>query len=796
MDGVKPCVQRSDTKNMAQFLNEVSDTRENEASRHFAISLYGELAQMHKQVIIPYIPRMMASIVRSLPFSADSHQLHEACAKAVSSVARYTIDPTRPYESNQQILSNLCSPLVPVVASKVQSSAAGAAKCLQALVESEKWKFAHPDLQHLICSKVSAALSERGAHMVPFLHLVKSLAKFSRDASRAHLAEWVRLGLQILQADWGQPVSWQERVVAAQVIAVILKTADVEKLGTDLHAISKVLEAYLTDKVPGVQTAVAEALETIKGLSLEKRMHHDSAGSGCESKRRNSDAEESELQELSGSPSPRSDTSSHEAVPSMASAKVKFGIGPMSLNKQARDSLCLRSHKSLNLSGPSRRKESTPAATPRRVISEIPVPGRLLSNLVVLPSLCQSELSCRSSVDLGNNVSNSLMQDKGLLGSEKSLQSMHNQILDCAKETSSLLEKNAEDCVNLSNAGCTCSLIKEEDRSNNQLASTDQLSGKANSDGLDGSAQEGTHRVPIDSSCRRQCVDDRCAADVPFSCCTGDLLSEAAASKGGLTERSTAVETGRPLQVEKPHAVEEGFPFRAPCSLLDSLQSSGSTDREGKSCKKGTDSDLRSPSKASRRGSDVLHPSSESEESRSAANDYESRVETSGVSCCGLEDAGSSEDRIFKAGSHTYRGSLHKTDHRGGECELVELNSCEIHASGYDWSSSRGTSDSGFGKVGNRQKANLRRSSKKSGRQKGFSAQRREGYLELSAGPDGKSAGIDLSGKEVVLSEVLKRHICAKAALGIICAVVVLVLAVMIIRQISQIYESHPLVPT
>ena len=120
MDELKDCVRQLDEKTMPQFLDQVSEARDSEVSCNYAISLYSEVARVHKGGIIPFIPRIMASIVRSLPSSGNSQQLHLACTKVITSVARYTIDPTKPLASNQDLLRSLCIPLLSALSTKLE----------------------------------------------------------------------------------------------------------------------------------------------------------------------------------------------------------------------------------------------------------------------------------------------------------------------------------------------------------------------------------------------------------------------------------------------------------------------------------------------------------------------------------------------------------------------------------------------------------------------------------------------------------------------------------------------------
>ncbi|MCO5557531.1 hypothetical protein L7F22_011097 [Adiantum nelumboides] len=392
-------------RSMPQFLDQVSNARENEDSRHFAISLYAELARVHKHVVIPFIPRMMASIVGSLPFSADSQQLHEVCAKVVTFVARYTIDPRRPHNSNKQILRSLCSPLLP-------KFPAGWNQLPQA----------------------TTALVEQGTQAVIFFNLVKSLAKFCKETSKEHIADWLGVGLEVLQADTAQ---WQKRLEAVQLITNLLKTADVQSLGLDLPSIMKILEACMLDKVTVVQTRVAIAFETAKVVFS--------------------------MQDLSSSGFARSDKSSHEAVPSMASSTVNFSSKTKRMKQQGRNLSCL-SQLNGSLTKTSMLKENTPATLPRRVLSKIPASGKLLSNSDFLPSLGEASSLIGSSMDVKNKAVSQSVQNQGYLSSRKFVQHVRASTLDGAERSASLTKKHVDDCQIVCNTqdGCTADFEKKE----------------------------------------------------------------------------------------------------------------------------------------------------------------------------------------------------------------------------------------------------------------------------------------------------------------------------------------------
>ncbi|KAI5057096.1 hypothetical protein GOP47_0027111 [Adiantum capillus-veneris] len=623
MESLDSCVQNLDMRSMPQFLDQVSDERENEASRHFAISLYAELARMHKQAVIPFIPRMMASIVRSLPFSADSQQLHEACSKVVTSVAR------------------------------LESAAAGAAICLQALVESEKWKFAPSDLQKIICTKATAALVEQGTQAVIFLHLVKSLAKFCKEASKEHVAEWLGVGLQVLQRDTAQ---WQKRLAAAQLITIILKTADADNLGIDLPSIVKILEVCMLDKVTVVQTAVAEAFDTAKGVGLEK--HLLSAGNNknftpgkngsidmiCESQRRFLDTEVSGMQDLSSPGSSTSGASSYESVPSMASSTVKFGSEPKRSKQQGKNMSYL-SHLNGSLTRTSMLKENTPATIPRRVLSEIPTSGKRLSNSDSLPSSWEATSLRRSSMDVGNKEISYSMRSQDFLGPRKFVQHVRAPAHDDAQRTVSLSKKRVDGCLNASNT---------EDRHNADWEKKESVpcesmaGGNSSRKEATKTAEEGNERgkknakiSPEGSLPKRECMQANSStsesdgADV--GCADGGFLSKDPSMEARSNESTLPGERSHHKASNSDNPPQD-FDFRAPCDLLHSIQRMGSTKDIRQSGKGFSDCENKAPSGVSWTSDSLA--SCDSEEDRSVFVNLHNRDATVDANCCRSKLAG------------------------------------------------------------------------------------------------------------------------------------------------------------
>ncbi|MCO5565124.1 hypothetical protein L7F22_018795 [Adiantum nelumboides] len=803
MESLQSCVQDLDMRSMPQFLDQVSDARENEDSRHFAISLYAELARVHKDAVIPFIPRMMASIVRSLPFSADSQQLHEACAKVITSVARYTIDPRRPHDSNQQILRSLCSPLLPVLSSRLESAAAGAAICLRALVESEKWKFSPSDLQDALCLKATTALVEQGTQGVIFFHLVKSLAKFCKETSKEHVAEWLGVGLEVLQADTAQ---WQKRLAAAQLITSVLKTAEVQNLGLDLPSIMKILEACMLDKVSVVQTAVAEAFETAKVVGLEKHLvfstnHKNSAlvntGSinlSCESQRRFLDTEVFSMQDLSSSGSAKSDKSSHEAVPSMASSTVNFASQTKRMKQQGRNLSCL-SQLNGSLTKTSILKENTPATLPRRVLSEIPASGKLLSNSDFLPSLGEASSLRRSSMDVKNKAVSQSMQNQGYLSSRKFVQDVRASTLDGAERSASLTKKHVDDCQIVCNTedGCTADFEKKESVCFGSSAGGNRNINSKEDAKTDEEGNEGGRRnakVSPECSQKRECLQASpitSKSDAYVGCADSGFFPENSSMESRSKNSSSSGERS-PFKVGNSDNPSQDFAFRSPCDLLHSIQ--------GKSSRKGIKQRGKECSKFENKGicwttSDSL-ASGESEEDRNFSVNFDSGNATSAETFCRSKLSNMRLRKNHKLSSSANKCSLRNIGESNHRCLHNDSENSDF---GKDWPSSRESSDRDVD--GNAKARHMHANNKLHKCRKGSGSERdcfanTEGLPKFSAGPDINSRELQNSNRV----PISKGQICAGVVLGLLCAIGVLVLAFMVVQHGNQSYGLHLLVPT
>lgn len=94
----------------------MSESKDTGGSRSYAISLYEEVARVHGKLIIPQIGRVMATVTRSLSASGSSPQLHQACAKVVAALVRYSIDADSSAAEAEDILKEVSRPLVDLLA--------------------------------------------------------------------------------------------------------------------------------------------------------------------------------------------------------------------------------------------------------------------------------------------------------------------------------------------------------------------------------------------------------------------------------------------------------------------------------------------------------------------------------------------------------------------------------------------------------------------------------------------------------------------------------------------------------
>ncbi len=109
--------------------------------------------------------------------------------------------------------------------------AAGAATCLHALVDCEKWKYASEESIHEVCQRATAALSEKSNRTVAHMQLVRLLATINPVTLSIYGASLLKEGEEILK---GFPDSWQHRKFAVHLLQAVLAILDKETLALEL----------------------------------------------------------------------------------------------------------------------------------------------------------------------------------------------------------------------------------------------------------------------------------------------------------------------------------------------------------------------------------------------------------------------------------------------------------------------------------------------------------------------------------------------------------------------------------
>lgn len=272
MNALKSYVELLDTGTIPLFLDEVSDSKESsKASRQYAISLYEVLAKVHGKNIIPHTSKIMTTVVKTLSSSAGSLPLQQACGRVVAGIARYGIDTFSTGAQQEGVIRDLCTPLLDVLIGKVEPLAAGAALCLQALVETDSWKFASVDIVNEVCLRVTGALEETLTQTVAHMSLVCSLAKLNCQILEAYGRSLIKAGVQILE-DGVANGNWRRRVIAVEMINSLLKSVDTQIVSSEIPNLVDSLERCRLDREPSVRDAIAEALRTVEKIASEKRL--------------------------------------------------------------------------------------------------------------------------------------------------------------------------------------------------------------------------------------------------------------------------------------------------------------------------------------------------------------------------------------------------------------------------------------------------------------------------------------------------------------------------------------------
>ncbi|KAK6124804.1 hypothetical protein DH2020_041455 [Rehmannia glutinosa] len=269
MKALKSYVKDLDSKAIPVFLAQVSETKQTGmSSGEHTISLYEVLARVHGPKIVPQIDNIMNTIVKTLSLSAGAFALHQACSKVVPAIARYAIDPTTAEDRKRYIIHSLCKPLSDCLLGSQENLSSGAALCLQALVESDNWRFSSNEMVNEVCQRVAGALekhSQTNSHMA----LVMALAKHNSLIVEAYARLLIQSGLHILDAGFVEANS-QKQLSAIHMVSSLMRCLDPKSLLSELELVIKEMEKCQSDRMPFVTGAAFEALQIAKKICAEK----------------------------------------------------------------------------------------------------------------------------------------------------------------------------------------------------------------------------------------------------------------------------------------------------------------------------------------------------------------------------------------------------------------------------------------------------------------------------------------------------------------------------------------------
>ncbi|GER37785.1 ARM repeat superfamily protein [Striga asiatica] len=270
LKALKSYVKDLDSKAIPIFLAHVSETKQTGVSPgEHTISLYEVLARVHGPKIIPQIDNIMNTIVKTLSSSAGAFALHQACSKVVPAIARYAIDPTTADDRKRHIIHSLCKPLSDCLLSSQENLSSGAALCLQALVESDNWRFSSNEMINEVCQRVAGALemhSQTNSHMA----LVTALAKHNSLIVEAYARLLIQSGLRILDAGFAEANS-QKQLSAIHMVSSLMRCLDPKSLLSEMEFVIKEMEKCQFDRMPFVTGAAFEALQIAKKICAGRR---------------------------------------------------------------------------------------------------------------------------------------------------------------------------------------------------------------------------------------------------------------------------------------------------------------------------------------------------------------------------------------------------------------------------------------------------------------------------------------------------------------------------------------------
>ncbi|KAI5072981.1 hypothetical protein GOP47_0013087 [Adiantum capillus-veneris] len=248
---------------LSRFMHQLEDSAE---GRRHAAAIISDLARAHGDRLSPYIPRLLQILAHTLLASASCPALQSDCAKAVAAIGKHSVASSP--SSAELVLKRLCLPLIALLPHKVELLSAGSAACLNALVESDTWKFATVSLVSKLSLKSAMALSSKSAQTVPHLNLLRALASVNASALAQFSIPLLRLlNQEILLCS---SASWQLRLAAIQLMESLFKVAEQTTLVSHLGLSLQNLAKCRLDKMPHVRKAAMSALRAADVLAARR----------------------------------------------------------------------------------------------------------------------------------------------------------------------------------------------------------------------------------------------------------------------------------------------------------------------------------------------------------------------------------------------------------------------------------------------------------------------------------------------------------------------------------------------
>ncbi|KAI4378383.1 hypothetical protein MLD38_015870 [Melastoma candidum] len=272
MEALKADVKQLDPRDLPLFFTWISDAIEiGSEPVESLISLYELVARVQGANVIPHIDKIVGSITHNLAANVVSSPLQQACSKVVIAIVRYGIGPTTSRDEKKRIIHSLGEPLSNSLLSCRESLSLGAALCLKALVDSDKWQFASDEMVNTVCQNVAAALMGKSTQSNPHMGLASSLAEHNPLIVEAYARLLIQSCLQILQPGSNE-ANPHKRRSAIQLLHILMKYLHPSSVYSDLKGIVKEMERLKSDDVHFVRGAALEACETAGKIAAEEEM--------------------------------------------------------------------------------------------------------------------------------------------------------------------------------------------------------------------------------------------------------------------------------------------------------------------------------------------------------------------------------------------------------------------------------------------------------------------------------------------------------------------------------------------